>query len=332
MMSSAIVNNDDLSMKKIRMKYINISNNEPMSKHTSWRAGGVAKRYVQAENLSALAAYIATLPENENLLWLGLGSNTLVRDGGFDGTVIATQGVMTQLELIDDNSAIDMRRVYVGAGVAGAKLARFCARHNLSGAEFFAGIPGLVGGALAMNAGAFGSETWPLIIDVETINRKGEIQKRLASDFEYSYRHVNGPKDEWFVSATLELSMNSKANSSPQTSSTKQKNNTIDIKKLLAKRAATQPIGVASCGSVFRNPEDYYAAELIEACHLKGERIGGAVISEKHANFIINDNNASAADIESLIQLIQKKVKQVHGIVLQPEAQIVGEKLTGVKR
>ena len=324
MMSCAIVNSDDLSMKDIEMKDINISNNEPMSKHTSWRAGGVAKRYVQAKNLSALAAYIATLPEDENLLWLGLGSNTLVRDGGFDGTVIATQGVMTQLELIDDDSidrdVIKEGHVYVGAGVAGAKLARFCVKHNLSGAEFFAGIPGLIGGALAMNAGAFGSETWPLIVEVETINRKGEIQKRVASEFEYSYRYISGPKDEWFVSATLELSMNSDA---------QQKNNTIDIKKLLAKRAATQPTGVASCGSVFRNPEGYYAAELIEACHLKGERVGGAVISEKHANFIINDNNASAADIESLIQLIQEKVNQVHGVILQPEAEIVGDKFPG---
>ncbi len=321
MMSCAIVNSDDLSMKDIRMKDINISNNEPMSKHTSWRAGGVAKRYVQAKNLSALATYIATLPEDENLLWLGLGSNTLVRDGGFDGTVIATQGVMSQLEMID-HDVMDTCRVYVGAGVAGAKLARFCAKHGLSGAEFFAGIPGLVGGALAMNAGAFGSETWPLIVEVETINRKGEIQKRVASEFEYSYRHISGPKDEWFVSATLELSMNSDA---------QKKNNTIDIKKLLAKRAATQPIGVASCGSVFRNPEGYYAAELIEACHLKGERVGGAVVSEKHANFIINDNNASAADIESLIQLIQEKVNQVHGVILQPEAEIVGDKFPGEK-
>ncbi len=297
MLNCAIVNSDDLSMKDIKMKDINISNNEPMSKHTSWRAGGVAKRYVQAKNLSALAAYIATLPEDENLLWLGLGSNTLVRDGGFDGTVIATQGVMSQLEMIG-HDVMDTCRVYVGAGVAGAKLARFCAKHNLSGAEFFAGIPGLIGGALAMNAGAFGSETWPLVVEVETVNRKGKIQKRVASEFEYSYRHISGPKDEWFVSATLELSMNSEA---------QQKNNTIDIKKLLAKRAATQPTGVASCGSVFRNPEGYYAAELIEACHLKGERVGGAVISEKHANFIINDNNASAADIESLIQLIQER-------------------------
>jgi UDP-N-acetylmuramate dehydrogenase len=300
------VMNQTVNMKT-EIENITIINDEPMARHTSWRAGGLAKRYVQARSLEALAAYIASLPENENLLWLGLGSNTLVRDGGFSGTVIATQGVMSQLELLDETT------VYVGAGVAGAKLAKFCSKHHLAGAEFFAGIPGLVGGALAMNAGAFGGETWPLVVEVETLNRQGEIHKRTASEFTYSYRHVDGLKDEWFVSATLKLQKKQEAA------------NTIDIKQLLAKRASSQPTGVASCGSVFRNPEGFYAAQLIEDCQLKGKRIGGAVISEKHANFIINDNDASAADIESLILLIQEKVKNKHGILLEPEAKIVGD-------
>jgi len=289
---------------------LTIVKNEPMSSHTSWRTGGPARQYVQAGSLTALAAFIASLPENENILWMGLGSNTLVRDGGFNGTVIATQGIMSQLELIDETT------VYVGAGVAGAKLARFCSKHNLTGAEFFAGIPGLLGGALAMNAGAFGGETWPLVAAVETLNRKGEITKRPASEFSYSYRHVEGAADEWFVSATLKLKKR------------QQKNNTIDIKQLLARRADTQPTGVASCGSVFRNPEGNHAARLIEDCGLKGRRIGGAVVSEKHANFIINDNKATATDIESLIQLIQKTVSDKYGIVLQPEVKIVGEPLS----
>lgn len=295
-------------VENVIMKKIKIIKDEPMSRHTSWRAGGVAKQYVQAESLAALAAFVSTLPEDEDLLWMGLGSNTLVRDAGFNGTVIATQGVMSQLELIDDTT------VYVGAGVAGAKLARFCSKNKLEGAEFFAGIPGLLGGALAMNAGAFGGETWPLVMAVETLNRKGEITKRQAGDFKYSYRHVEGPKDEWFVSATLKLTKKD------------EKDNTIDIKQLLAKRAFSQPTGVASCGSVFRNPEGYYAAQLIEACGLKGKRIGGAVISEKHANFIINDNDATAADIESLIKLIQETVKNKNDILLQTEVKIVGDK------
>jgi len=289
------------------MKNITIIKDEPMSKHTSWRTGGVARQYVQVETLEALASFIATLPEDEEILWMGLGSNTLVRDGGFNGTVIATQGVMTQLELLDEIT------IYVGAGVAGAKIARFCHRNNLFGADFFAGIPGLLGGALAMNAGAFGGETWPLVIEVETMNRKGEIKKRLANEFEYSYRHVEGLDDEWFVSATLQLSKHG------------EDNKTIDIKQLLAKRSATQPTGVASCGSVFRNPKGFYAAQLIEECGLKGKRIGGAVVSEKHANFIINDNEAKAADIESLISFIQKTVADERGVLLQAEVQIVGE-------
>ena len=292
-----------------------IINNEPMSRHTSWRAGGVARQYVQAQTLAALADFVATLPRDENLLWMGLGSNTLVRDGGFNGTVIATQGVMNQLELLDDDGSGN-RSVYVGAGVASAKLARFCSKQNLSGAEFFAGIPGLVGGALAMNAGAFGGETWPLVIEVETLNRKGEITKRGASEFEYGYRVVNGLQDEWFVSATLRLEKK------------QAENNTIEIKQLLAKRAVSQPTGVASCGSVFRNPEGAYAAQLIEECGLKGKRIGGAVVSEKHANFIINENNATAEDIETLIYFVQKTVNDIHGVLLQPEVKIVGERLT----
>ena len=310
---NAMTKSDDNMIDKCR-----IIKNEPMSRHTSWRAGGVARQYVQAESLSALASFLAVLPDDEKLLWLGLGSNTLVRDGGFNGTVIATQGVMSQLAIVD-GEGLDETMVYVGAGVSSAKLARFCSTNRLAGAEFFAGIPGLVGGALAMNAGAFGGETWPLVVAVETINRKGEITKRNANEFEYGYRHVKGPVEEWFVSATLKLKKQ------------QLKNNTIDIKQLLAKRAVTQPTGVASCGSVFRNPEGLYAAQLIEDCGLKGKRIGGAVISNKHANFIINDNKATAADIESLITLIQKTVKQQHGILLQTEARIVGEVLAGKK-
>lgn len=297
------------TMKKL--EDITIIENEPMSRHTSWRTGGVAKHYVQAQSLSALASYIASLDKDEKLLWMGLGSNTLVRDGGFNGTVIATQGVMTQLEMVDDTT------VYVGAGVASAKLARFCSKHDLVGAEFFAGIPGLVGGALAMNAGAFGGETWPLVLEVETLNRNGEIKKRAASEFEYGYRSVKGLRDDWFVSALLRLKKQ------------QVKSNTIDIKQLLARRAASQPTGVASCGSVFRNPEGNYAAQLIENCKLKGRRIGGAVVSQKHANFIINENDATADDIESLILLVQKTVEQETGVLLQPEAKIVGDKKVG---
>lgn len=280
--------------------------NESMANHTSWRTGGQVDRYCMPADIDDLAVLLKSLPENENLLWMGLGSNTLVRDGGFRGTVIATQGVMSQLEHRENNC------VYVGAGVPGAKLARFCARENLSGAEFFSGIPGLLGGALAMNAGAFGGETWRHVVSVETINREGEIHQRSPEDYSIGYRSVEGPKNEWFVSALLQFETDI--------------NESINIKQLLAKRAETQPIGTANCGSVFRNPDNDHAARLIEQCGLKGKRIGGAVVSEKHANFIINDQQASATDIEDLIEFVQMQVLDQTGISLQAEVHIVGER------
>lgn len=280
---------------------------EPMARHTSWRTGGSADRYFIPADIDDLAVFLKSVPEGEALLWIGLGSNTLIRDGGFRGTVIATQGVMSRLECIHDC-------VVVGAGITSAKLARFCAKQSLTGAEFFAGIPGLVGGALAMNAGAFGGETWRHVTAVETIDRQGIIHKRDASEYKVGYRTVSGFGNEWFISATMKFEKGDTEQS------------TANIKKLLARRAETQPTGLASCGSVFRNPENDHAARLIEHCRLKGKRIGGAVVSEKHANFIINDNNATAKDIETLIEYVQQDVNKQCGVLLQKEVHIIGEK------
>ena len=279
---------------------------EPMSRHVSWRAGGKAKCYFIPADLEDLSNLLASLPADEDILWIGLGSNTLVRDTGFNGTVIALQRVMTELERLEDD------RVYAGAGITGAKLARFCAKENLVGAEFFAGIPGLIGGALAMNAGAFGGETWRHVISVETIDRKGDRHTRDADEYQVGYRSVIGPADEWFTAATFQFEQGDGSGAS------------ADIKQLLARRAETQPMGAASCGSVFTNPENDHAARLIEASGLKGHRIGGAVVSEKHANFILNDNNASADDIESLIRYVQQTVLDRQGVELQTEVRIVG--------
>jgi UDP-N-acetylmuramate dehydrogenase len=281
---------------------------EPMARHTSWRAGGKADRYFIPADIDDLSMFLKSISENEALLWVGLGSNTLVRDGGFRGTVIATQGVMSRLEYKDDC-------VIVGAGVTSAKLAKFCAKQSLTGAEFFAGIPGLVGGALAMNAGAFGGETWRHVVAVETIDKRGIVHKRDASEYRVGYRTVTGYDDEWFISATMKFEKGDAEQA------------TGDIKKLLAKRAETQPTGLASCGSVFRNPENDHAARLIEHCGLKGKRIGGAVISEKHANFIINDKDATAKDIETLIEYVQQEVNKQCGVMLNKEVRIVGEKV-----
>lgn len=279
----------------------------PLARFTSWRAGGPAARLYRPAGIEDLALFLSQLDKGEPLLWLGLGSNLLVRDGGFAGTVIATQGCLDGLELIQPNV------VRAECGVSCNKLARFCARHGLAGAEFLAGIPGTLGGALAMNAGAHGGETWDLVQAVETIDREGGIHQRRPAEFEVAYRHVRGPAEEWFVVAELRLQADD-----PEAVSAR-------IKTLIEKRNASQPIGQASCGSVFRNPEGDYAARLIEQCGLKGHCIGGACVSEKHANFIVNQAEASAADIEALIEFVAAAVEREKGVRLQREAHIVGE-------
>jgi len=281
--------------------------NEPMMKHTSWRTGGHAERYFKPADIDDLCYFLGQLAKDEPLLWLGLGSNLLVRDGGLKGTVIALSGVLNDCRIYD---GVNM---HVGVGVACAKVARMSVKSGLTSGEFLAGIPGTMGGALAMNAGAFGGETWNIVCSVETVNRQGQKIKRAASDFETGYRYVNLPENEWFISAELLLKPDEDGKGVER------------IQAFLNQRAESQPTGKASCGSVFRNPDNDYAARLIEASGLKGKFVGKACVSGKHANFIINSGNASAADIESLILFIQEKVKLDHGVELVPEVKIVGE-------
>ncbi len=292
--------------KTIRGK---LTENMPLSRYTTWRVGGNAKQFFQPKDVADLALFLSTLPEGENLFWLGLGSNLLIRDGGFEGTVISTLTGMQDLSLLDDCI------VRAEAGVSCAKLARFCARQGLVGGEFWAGIPGSVGGALAMNAGCFDGETWNFVEAVETISRQGEIKLRKANDYQIGYRSVTGPENEWFIAGYFRLKHGDKEESLEK------------IRKLLDHRAATQPTGDHNCGSVFRNPEGDFAGRLIETTGLKGTRIGGACVSEKHANFIINENNAKAQDIEQLIQYVADKVKEEHGVELYREVKIIGQPL-----
>jgi UDP-N-acetylmuramate dehydrogenase len=284
-----------------------LRHDEPMTKHTSWRVGGTADRYYQPADIEDLALYFAQLDKNEPITWVGLGSNLLVRDGGIRGTVIATSGVLNGLSKVDDMT------VRAEAGVACAKVARFCARQSLAGAEFLAGIPGTMGGALAMNAGAFGGETWNIVSAVETLRHDGKLQRRLPADYNIAYRSVKGPEDEWFVAAELTLQ--------PGDSET----SLAKIKECLNKRGNTQPIQQPNAGSVFKNPPGDYSARLIEASGLKGFCIGGACVSDKHANFIVNTGTATAADIEQLIAHVAETVKQQHGVVLECEVRVIGE-------
>lgn len=282
---------------------------EPMTKHTSWRVGGTADRYYQPADIEDLALFLSQLDKGKPVSWIGLGSNLLVRDGGIRGAVIATSGMLNGLSKVGDLT------VRAEAGVACAKVARFSARQSLQGAEFLAGIPGTMGGALAMNAGAFGGETWNIVSAVETLSHDGTLHRRLPEEYKVAYRSVKGPQNEWFVAAELTLQ-----SGDSETSLAK-------IKECLNKRGDSQPTQQPNAGSVFKNPPGDFSARLIEASGLKGFCIGGACVSDKHANFIVNTGDAKASDIESLIEHVAETVKQQHGIVLEREVRIIGEAL-----
>jgi UDP-N-acetylmuramate dehydrogenase len=298
-----------------------------MNRHVSWRAGGVAERAYFPADLSDLRVFLSALNSDESVHFVGLGSNLLVRDGGVRGTVIFTHRALSSITL---DAAIG--EIRADAGVASPKVARLCAMHDFVGAEFLAGIPGTIGGALAMNAGCYGGETWNIVRQVEVIDRSGRVYTRTPAQYAIAYRSVvkrSGPHaaepsrpvdecrmalDEWFVSAVLALPRGDGAASREQ------------MKALLSRRIASQPLGLPNAGSVFRNPDGAYAAKLIEDCGLKGHAIGGAVISTKHANFIVNTGAASAADIEALIELAQHTVQKKFGVDLEREIRIVGDK------
>ena len=282
--------------------------NEPMARHTSWRAGGSAERAYMPVDLEDMRLFLASLPRHEPVYVVGLGSNLLVRDGGLRGTVIFTHGALKEIR--SEGNAI-----YAEAGVPNPKLARFAAMHELVGAEFMAGIPGTVGGALTMNAGCYGGEAWGIVESVTTLDRTGQLHQRTPANYEIGYRSVKlrDGGEEWFAAARFKL---------PPGDGVKSR---ATIKQLLERRIAAQPLNIPNAGSVFRNPPNDHAARLIEACGLKGRALGGAMISEKHANFIVNTGPARAADIETLIETAHSAVLEKFGIDLEREVRIIGE-------
>ena len=290
-----------------------LRHDEPMARHVSWRAGGTVARAYFPADLDDLAVFLEGLRHDEPLLFVGLGSNLLVRDGGFDGTVVFTHGLLNALRI---EQAANDKVIYAEAGVASPKVARFAASHDLVGAEFLAGIPGTVGGALAMNAGCYGSETWNHVERVLTIDRHGVRRERSPAEFAIAYRHAGLREacDEWFAAAWLRFPAGDGETSRAR------------ISELLEERMARQPLDLPNAGSVFRNPPGDHAARLIEAANLKGFSIGGAQVSEKHSNFIVNrKNKATASEIERLVGHIRAVVKEKFAVDLHPEVRIVGE-------
>ncbi len=296
--------------------------NEPMKKHVSWRAGGVSQRVYIPADLEDLSWLVRSLPPYESIHMVGLGSNLLVRDGGLQGVTILLHGVLKKLAIESRLQGLppgneDSVLVYAQAGVAAPKLARFCANHNLVGGEFWTGIPGTVGGALAMNAGCYGHETWEKVAQVLTLNRHGQLNERRPEDYVTGYRHValRFIHEEWFIGAWFRLPKGDGLASR------------AIIKDLLQRRIATQPLQQPNAGSVFRNPPHDFAARLIESCGLKGHRIGGAQVSSKHANFIVNLGAATATDIERLIEYVETVVEARTNVRLLREVRIIGERI-----
>ena len=297
--------------------------NEPMKKYVSWRTGGAAQRAYIPADLDDLVWLVRSVPAHEDIYVVGLGSNLLVRDGGVKGVVILLHGVLKKIALESRTQGfppapegVDTALIYAQAGVAAPKLARFAANHDLVGGEFWAGIPGTVGGAIAMNAGCYGSETWDKLVQVLTLDRQGQLNERRPDEYVTGYRHValKRAQQEWFIGGWFRLARGDGA-ASRET-----------IKALLKQRIASQPLNLPNAGSVFRNPPDDYAARLVEYCGLKGFRIGDAQVSEKHANFIVNLGNATATDIERLIEYVEDSVEARTNVRLIREVRIIGER------
>lgn len=284
---------------------------EPMGRHCTWRAGGRAACLFRPVDLDDLDTFLAALPVKVPVAFIGLGSNLLVREGGFDGVLVATNQALGAVRRATEDTFI------AGAGLPCAKLAREAARAGFADAAFLAGIPGTIGGALAQNAGAFGGETWSYVEAVTTIDRRGTVRECMPAVFQVEYRSVSAPAEGWFLGGTFRFGPESDPKAEHR------------IRELIARRAASQPTGQASCGSVFRNPEGDHAGRLIEAAGLKGRRIGGAVVSPEHANFIINDAKASANDIEALMQTVAREVAARFGVALVPEVTIIGRHVQG---
>jgi UDP-N-acetylmuramate dehydrogenase len=289
----------------------NLERDAPLARYTSWRTGGRADLLYRPAGRDDLAAFVHQLPASTPLFVLGLGSNTLVRDGGVRGAVVVLHDPGAALAVADG-------LVYAEAGIASPKIARFAAKLGCADAEFLAGIPGTLGGALAMNAGCYGGETWSHVARVEVLGRDGTFVVRTPADYAIGYRSVKradgSPPDGIFTAAWLRFA--------PGDAERARKR----IKELLAKRIATQPLSLPNAGSVFRNPPNDHAARLIQEAGLKGFAIGGARVSVMHANFIVNPSGAArAADIEAQIAPVRDTVRERFGVMLEPEVRVVGE-------
>ncbi|HUU39565.1 MAG TPA: UDP-N-acetylmuramate dehydrogenase [Desulfatiglandales bacterium] len=302
----------DIRLKKI-MKEIGgekIQFDAPMRKYTTLHVGGNAEALYRADNLEELREMIAFIMDKGiPYLVIGKGSNLLVKDGGLNGLAIIFEGPFSNIEQITTGEPY----VSGGAGLSLQKLVSFCAEKGLAGVEFLAGIPGTMGGAVAMNAGSWGEEVKDVISEVTTLSAKGIVEKKTSASMNFTYRGLDLDRGEIILCAMLKLRLDEPAS----------------IKKRVAfnikQRKEKFPLDMPSAGSIFKNPEGDYAGRLIDAVGLKGEKNGGAMISPMHANFIVNTGKASASDMLDLMDLAAARVKDMFNIQLVPEIKIVGK-------
>lgn len=281
---------------------------ELLSKHTSYRIGGPARAYILVNSPAALSAALTACKADE-CPWVvvGKGSNLLVSDAGFKGAVIVLAGEFRNWKFDEENA-----RVVVGAGTTLSRLVQEVFHRGYSGMEFAVGTPGSVGGAVRMNAGTKDDWIGSRVVSVTTFAPDQGLKRYAPSDIEWAYRSTSFAPDEIIVEVELQLTPALSGNIHDK------------MRTLLERRKASQPLEYPSCGSVFKNPEDASAGALIDEVGLKGSMCGGAQISEKHANFIVNKNKACASDVLALIKRAQEKVKEHYGIELQPEVKFLG--------
>lgn len=281
---------------------------ERMARHTSYRIGGRAALFITCHSYHALRRCVDVL-SREQVPWVivGKGSNLLVSDSGYSGAVITLGREFSRTVLAEDGATMT-----VGAGVILARLVNEALTKGLSGLEFAVGIPGTVGGAVSMNAGLRSEWVGSLIEDVVTYKPGEGIRHYSHDDVSWGYRECGIPGDEIILEATFRLVPGEKPEIRAK------------MERHLARRRRTQPVGSASCGSVFRNPPDRSVGAMVEECGLKGFSIGGAEVSPVHANFIVNNGTATARDVTAVIQHVRKQVKETYGVELKPEVKFLG--------
>ena len=297
-------------MKNIKKKISGkISFNESLSKLSWFNLGGPAKILFRPKNLQELSIFLKEVKGAEKIKILGAGSNTLVRDGGFNGVIIKFGKFFSHISLFDPNTII------AGASILDKNVSSFALENSLSGFEFLSCIPGTIGGAVRMNSGCYGEEISKILVSLQVMDFKGNIRIIQSSDIKFYYRGSNLDENLIFISATLRGKKDDMLNIKNKI------NNFVDKKK------NTQPEKIKTCGSTFRNPKDEKAWKLIKDSGCVGMKVGDAQISQKHCNFFVNNGNAKSKDLEELIYQVKKKVLDKTGINLELELQIIGEKL-----